>query len=491
MKRKILLLASLCITGIASAQEQNGVGIGVPLPDASAILHVESTNRGLLIPNVVLTDINSKSPIAADAKESLLVYNKKGGALAAGYYYWVATDATTGKWVRVITSEDAGAILDGQVQEYFKEVKEERDMPKVDPATGKVVRDADGNVVMEKREVGGKYVYVADKTKVDDPAYLDRLTIDIPSLVKEQETITTFGVSQFKLHHHLDGTKTRDGVGEPNNPVIKTSTELELVYTDERGEINKYAVRDLLGADQVDVEAITNLQLNAGKTALIYTNDKGKDITVPMNEVVSNLQSLTTLSLDASNQLVYLDEHGRTTSIALRPIVKEPWYVAEDGTEAVKNDQNIFVNGWVGVGLSAVDAATAVTQLKPDEKLRVNGSIYARNSYYADYVFENYFTKEASSLKYDYKFNDLATVESFIKTYRHLPGITPVSELDKSADEGYLVNVSELSIQLLEKVEELYLHTIDQNKLIQQQAEQLEQQEMRLKQLEALMNQNK
>ncbi|KZE73799.1 hypothetical protein AV926_18170 [Myroides marinus] len=503
MKRKILLLASLCITGVASAQEQNGVGIGVPLPDASAILHVESSNKGLLIPNVVIEDLKSKAPITSDIKESLLVYNKQEKKedvtgkilIAKGYYYWVATDATTGKWVRVITSEDAGEILNGQVQEYFVETKTERDMPKIG-VDGKVVRDEKGKVITEKREVGGTYVYVADKTKVGDATFTDRMTIDIPSLVKEQETITSFGLDQYELFHYTDGKKFRKKLSkeeelEQGVSYLDKSTEIEIVYTDERGELNKFAVRDLLGADNEDVGAITKLEISPSLEGLTYTNDKGQKNDISLLEVVRKLETSTTLEIDSNDNLVYVNERQTQQQINIRSVVREPWHVAETGVEATANNQNIFNNGWVGIGLDSKTAAESIANLKEDEKLRVNGSIYARNSYYADYVFENYFTKEASALKYDYKFNDLATVESFIKAYRHLPGITPIGDLDKATNEGYLINVSELSVQLLEKVEELYLHTIDQNKLIQQQAEQLEKQENRLRQLEAFMNNNK
>lgn len=316
------------------------------------------------------------------------------------------------------------------------------------------------------------------------------MTIDIPSLVKEQETITTFGVSQFELYHYMDGTKSRTKLpDDKSNPLTKTTQELELVYRDEKGELNSFAVRDLLGADNTEVPAITDLKVNTDNTGLIYTNDKGTQIPVSLELVVKYLEAKTKLEVNANEELVYINENGigDTYVFPLRNIVKEPWLVAETGKEATRNNQNLFMNGWVGVGLSATDAATAITELKPDEKLRVNGSIYARNSYYADYVFENYFTKEASALKYDYTFNDLSTIESFIKTYRHLPGITPVSELDKSTDQGYLINVSELSIQLLEKVEELYLHTIDQQKIINQQKTELDKQEARLQQIEALL----
>ena len=42
-----------------------------------------------------------------------------------------------------------------------------------------------------------------------------------------------------------------------------------------------------------------------------------------------------------------------------------------------------------------------------------------------------------------------------------MPGITPITKLEKTK-EGYSFNISELSIQSLEKIEELYLHIIEQ-----------------------------
>jgi hypothetical protein len=478
MKRNLLLLACLCIVGTASAQEKvQSVSIGIPLPDASAVLHVQSESQGVLIPNVIITDVTNNNPIGSSIKESLLVYNKQEKKVgekievAKGYYYWVATTATTGKWVRVITSQDTSEILDGQVQESFIE---------------EVIDNGQGQLLGT-----GIFVYTPDKKEASNPNAPGRLKLDIPDLVKKNQTLTTFGVSQFELYHYMDGKKYRTKLPpsqaeDIGNFLTKTTTELELVYTDEKGELNKFAVRDLLGANNDDIPAITDLTVNSDNTGLVFTNDKGVEIPVSLEIIVKKLEAKTSLEINANDELVYINENGlgNTYKFPLRTIVKEPWLVAETAKEATMNNQNIFLNGWVGIGLKAKDAATAVTNLKPDEKLRVDGSIYARNSYYADYVFENYFTKETSDLKYDYKFNDLNTVEYFIKQNRHLPGITPISSLDKSNEEGYLINVSELSVQLLEKVEELYLHTIEQQKIINKQEE-------RLKQIEVLLNINK
>jgi len=165
---------------------------------------------------------------------------------------------------------------------------------------------------------------------------------------------------------------------------------------------------------------------------------------------------------------LYTDENQVIHTIDLESINKHPWYDSSTQKVATSNTADIYTKGWVGIGFTEPSDA-------PKEKLRVNGSITAVNSYYADYVFEKYFDGY-STLKYDYNFKSLDAVEDFIKVNRHLPGITPIHELTK-LEEGYSFNVSELSIQLLEKTEELYLHIIDQNK-------ELEEKESRIKELE-------
>ncbi|MDW8303118.1 MAG: hypothetical protein RML38_11710, partial [Bacteroidia bacterium] len=77
------------------------VGIGTATPNASAMLDITATNRGLLIPRVNLTATNNNAPIGAGVATSLLVYNQAtsgAGATAVtpGYYYWDGT-----QWVRL------------------------------------------------------------------------------------------------------------------------------------------------------------------------------------------------------------------------------------------------------------------------------------------------------------------------------------------------------------------------------------------------------
>ena len=95
--------------------------------------------------------------------------------------------------------------------------------------------------------------------------------------------------------------------------------------------------------------------------------------------------------------------------------------------------------------------------------LSVGGNISTTISgqVHPDYVFQKYFTG-MSVLNDDYKFQSLEEIEKFVKKNNHLPGIKSADQVKK---EGSW-NLSESNIQNLEKIEELFLHTIEQEKKI-------------------------
>ncbi|MHC0446386.1 hypothetical protein ACWA1F_13330 [Flavobacterium sp. 3-218] len=100
-------------------------------------------------------------------------------------------------------------------------------------------------------------------------------------------------------------------------------------------------------------------------------------------------------------------------------------------------------NGNVGIGTE-----------NPDAKLAVNGNIHSKEVKVdltvlaPDYVFEN-----------DYQLKTLGEVESYISENKHLPEIPSAKEFEKNG-----INVSEMNMALLKKIEELTLYMIEMKK---------------------------
>ena len=87
--RKIFTLI-LLIRSICGFSQNVGVNATGAAPNSSAILDVAATNKGLLIPQVILTSSTDAVTIPTPAN-SLLVYNTStsilNGLKGAGYYY--------------------------------------------------------------------------------------------------------------------------------------------------------------------------------------------------------------------------------------------------------------------------------------------------------------------------------------------------------------------------------------------------------------------
>ena len=142
-----------------------------------------------------------------------------------------------------------------------------------------------------------------------------------------------------------------------------------------------------------------------------------------------------------------------------------------DGT-TTKADA-VFTAGKVGIGTE-----------DPQETLHVIGNILASSSTTPDYVFQNYY-KTSYSLKKEYQFLSLDEIETFVINNNHLPGVPSYKEIKKQG--GITLNrATEIN---LEKIEELFLHTIEQQKKINQQEKELKELKVVLQLLQTKVNQ--
>ena len=125
----------------------------------------------------------------------------------------------------------------------------------------------------------------------------------------------------------------------------------------------------------------------------------------------------------------------------------------------------ISSSGTVGIGDATPDEGTLVVS----GTIVSSGNMTAGVTLTPDYVFEQFF-KGKSELNPAYEFPSLEEVEAFVKENHHLPNIPSAAEVEKQG--GIILNRS--SELQLEKIEELYLHTIQQQKAIQRQQEEID-----------------
>jgi hypothetical protein len=143
---------------------------------------------------------------------------------------------------------------------------------------------------------------------------------------------------------------------------------------------------------------------------------------------------------------------------------------------------NFALNTWMPLYLNTVtgnsgmvilgDGSVGIGTANPTYTLDVNGTIRANEVKVClpggcDFVFKS-----------DYKLMDLNALEKFIKTNQHLPEIAPEKEMVENG-----VNMKELQMKLLQKIEELTLYTIEQNKKIEKQNEKILDMENEMKEI--------
>ncbi|WP_336962799.1 hypothetical protein [Chryseobacterium contaminans] len=125
---------------------------------------------------------------------------------------------------------------------------------------------------------------------------------------------------------------------------------------------------------------------------------------------------------------------------------------------------NIRANGNVGIGvhnpqykLDVAGKSSFSDNMKVDAKIEAK-EVKVTITPTADFVFEE-----------NYNLPKLEDIEKLIKEKKHLPEIASAKEMEKNG-----VNIGEFQIKLLQKIEELTLYSIEQNKQLKSQSDKIE-----------------
>lgn len=160
--------------------------------------------------------------------------------------------------------------------------------------------------------------------------------------------------------------------------------------------------------------------------------------------------------------------NANTTKLFLKNPLGKTWAISSGANAVTESSFSIY--NWTDNQTSpffhiAVNGNIGIGTISPDEKLTVKGKIHTQEvrvdmagPLVPDYVFGN-----------DYKLKSLLEVEEFIKENKHLPEIPSAREIEKNG-----LMLAEMNMNLLKKIEELTLYSIEQNKKIESQATEIE-----------------
>jgi hypothetical protein len=246
------------------------------------------------------------------------------------------------------------------------------------------------------------------------------------------------------------GTVIQPGGG---NVLIGKTTQTSTTYKlDVAGTVNatKY-IGDGSGLTGLNSQWTTNnsdIYYNTGNVG-IGTNTPATTL-----HIKSNQTSVTVLFLEASKWNATGDYSELRFGDVSHYIRGE--YI--NGMTFYDMNKYQFLGGNVLIGKSS--------QVNNTYKLDVAGSMRADeviiNTDGADFVFEE-----------NYKLTSLKELEAYITVHKHLPNIAPAAEMKING-----VGVSEMQTKLLEKIEQLTLYIIEQNKTNQELLKRVEKLEM-------------
>lgn len=212
----------------------------------------------------------------------------------------------------------------------------------------------------------------------------------------------------------------------------------------------------------------------------------GNTITLPSTSIVAGTN--VTVSGNGSTATPYQISANDTSLYANNGVINQSTTISNNRIVDM-NDRNIWFNTSTSTnnGKIYIGSSTSYPTTTGNYKLFVEGGILTekvkvalRNTAnWADYVFAD-----------NYKLMPLKEVESFVKTNKHLPGVSSASEIVENG-----LDVAEMQSKHMEKIEELTLYIIEQDKKLDVQQQAIEKQNSEIEilkaQLKVLIEKNK
>ena len=195
----------------------------------------------------------------------------------------------------------------------------------------------------------------------------------------------------------------------------------------------------------------------------IGTSTPGNSLSI-YRETDANLGIITNQASSESTVWFRINSIGRDGAVIYRNDGRLSFNLDSDNAGNVENNEymTILAMGNVGIGTHTPDAKLAVKGDIHAEEVRVDLNVPA-----PDYVFES-----------GYSLLSLSELEAYVKENKHLPEVPSAKEMQANG-----LNLKEMNLLLLKKVEELTIHLIEENKRFNAQQNQIALLQMELAEL--------
>ena len=433
--KKLLTIALAVSFGTALAQKTDNVGIGTTKPDPSALLDLNSTSKGLLLPRMSEAQRNAiKNPAAG-----LVIFQTDQGV--GTYTYdgttWqpnarTAGTLSVGAWDKQGNAVDATDFIG--TTNNFPLVFKVNNQPsgKIDNVLNNLFFGYQSGLV----NTGGSNLGIGTYALKSNTTGAANLAFGSSALENNTTGIWNFAIGSGALQNNTTGTYHM-AVGsralfKQNGGTANLGIGADALYNNLTGNYNL----------AVGVNAGYN---NTGSENIFLGNNAG------YNETGSNLLYISNST--TNNPLIkgFFHPSNPWLKFNVKPTPASPTPTTTGYLAIGDFDTAPGGAGAGGLGLPSSFSGGPYRLYVQDGIMTEKLKVALRNSAdWADYVFAK-----------DYKLMSLEDTEKFVKANKHLPNVPSANEM---VDKG--IDLTETSAKLLEKIEELTLHIIDLNKRI-------------------------
>jgi hypothetical protein len=242
-----------------------------------------------------------------------------------------------------------------------------------------------------------------------------------------------------------------------NNNNIFTNSQIQLSWNGGAGAYS-HAIKSRHMSGSVNGNAIDFYLWQPGdpingegtlSTMTLNGGNVGIGTTTPIAKLHMIIPISTSTVVGDPNAYGAVISDNSSSTLAIRSLGSGTMHLTTDGSGRKlvlgggNFEQTLFVNsgGNVGIGTSSPDAKLAVSGQVHAQEVKVSVTVPG-----PDYVFEK-----------DYKLTSLEEIKNYIDQNKHLPEVPSAKEMEKNG-----VQLGEMNMLLLKKIEELTLYVIEQ-----------------------------